>query len=196
MTELKRREEDFPSPSRMKQLKACWIKKISNLKDIMDNCNEIVNKKEILFRKLTEIDLAGNTGEVQDSRLIINSIFMTRQQFEEHVDILKIISAENFNSIIEYDEREIENWLVDYANKNQDIEESIHNISHDLRDLEGELFDIKIKHEINVAPMKDYIEEWFRKSLIKITEENQEATVSTGPETVSKEDKRTPTTPK
>jgi len=49
MTELKRREEEFPSPSRMKQLKARWIKKISNLKDIMDGCNEIVNKKEMLL---------------------------------------------------------------------------------------------------------------------------------------------------
>ena len=79
MTELKRREEDLSSPSRMKLLKSCWIKKISNLKDIMDNCNEIVNKKEKLFRKLTEIDLEGNTEEVQDSRLIMNSIFMMRQ---------------------------------------------------------------------------------------------------------------------
>jgi hypothetical protein len=62
--------------------------------------------------------------------------------------------------------------------------------------LEGELFDVKIKHEINVVPMKDCIEEWFRKYLIKITKENQEATVSVVLETVSKEDKRTPTTPK
>ena len=136
MTKLKRREEDLPSPTKMKQLKACWINKISNLKDIMDNCNEIVNEKENLFRKLIEIDLERNTEEVQDPRLIKNSIFMTRKQFEEHVDILKSISAKKFNSIIEYDEREIENWLVDYANKNQDIEESIHNISHDLTDFD------------------------------------------------------------
>jgi hypothetical protein len=89
----------------------------------------------MLFKKLVEIELAEKIVEVQDSRLIINSIFMTRKQFEEHVDILKSISVEKFNSIIEYDEREIENWLVDYVKKNQDIEESIHNISHDLRDL-------------------------------------------------------------
>jgi len=196
MTKLKRREEDLPSPTKMKQLKACWINKISNLKDIMDNCNEIVNEKENLFRKLIEIDLERNTEEVQDPRLIINSIFMTRKQFEEHVDILKSILAENFNCITEYDESEIENWLVDYASKSQYIEESINNISHVLIDLEGELFYVKIKHEINMAPMKDYIEEWFRKSLLKITEENQEEAVGTEPETVSKEDKRTPTAPK
>jgi hypothetical protein len=54
---------------------------------------------------------------------------------------------------------------VDYFVKNQDIEEELHGISLDLRDLEGELFNIKIRHEINVAPMKSYIEEWFKKEL-------------------------------
>jgi hypothetical protein len=34
--------------------------KISNLKDIMENCNEIVNKKKYLSRKLKKLDLAGS----------------------------------------------------------------------------------------------------------------------------------------
>jgi hypothetical protein len=46
---------------------------------------------------------------------------MTRKQFEEHVEILKGLSAEKFNSIIEYNENEIESWLVSYANKNEDM---------------------------------------------------------------------------
>jgi hypothetical protein len=33
---------------------------------------------------------------------------------------------------------------VDYSVKNQDIEEALHDISLDLRDLEGDLFSIKI----------------------------------------------------
>jgi hypothetical protein len=48
---------------------------------------------------------------------------------------------------------------------NQDIEEALHGISLDLSDLEGELFNIKIRHEINMAPMKNYIEEWFKKEI-------------------------------
>jgi hypothetical protein len=40
--------------------------------------------------------------------------------------------------IIEYNEEEIDNWLVDYSMKNQDIEEEIHVISHYLRYLEEE----------------------------------------------------------
>jgi len=103
MINIKRRKEDFPSPSRIKELKSCRVKKISNLKDIMESCNGIVNKKENLFRKHTKIDLApGSTRDVQDPRLSVNSIFMTRQKLKEHMDILKSLSAEKFNRIIEY----------------------------------------------------------------------------------------------
>jgi hypothetical protein len=70
------------------------------------------------------------------------------------VEILKGLSTKKFNGIIEYGEDEIDNWLIYYSMKYQDIEELIHGIYHDLIYLEGELFNIKIIHEINVAPMK------------------------------------------
>jgi hypothetical protein len=79
------------------------------------------------------------------------------------MEILKGLSAEKFNGIIEYGEEQIDNWLIDYSRKNQDIEESIHIIYHDLRDLEGELINIKIRHEINVAPIRNCIEYWFKR---------------------------------
>jgi tRNA-dihydrouridine synthase len=47
------------------------------------------------------------------------------------------------------------------------------NISIDLRDLEGNLFNIKIRHEINVAPMSSYIEEWFKRVVKKLTNEGK-----------------------
>jgi hypothetical protein len=125
-------------------------------------------------------------------KLILNSLFLTKQQFDEQVEIFKGLSIEKFYGIIEYDENAIDNWLVDYSVKNQDIEEILHGISIDLRDLEGELFNIKIWHEINVAPMKSYIEEWFKKAIDKLTNEGQEA-VETVPVTVDENDKRTST---
>jgi hypothetical protein len=101
------------------------------------------------------------------------------------------LSVEKFYGILEYDEDNIDKWLVDYSVKIQDIEEALHGISLDLRDLEGKLFNIKIQHEINVAPMKSYIEEWFKKVIDKLTTEGQE-TVETVPVTVNEENKRTP----
>jgi hypothetical protein len=43
-----------------------------------------------------------------------------------------------------------------------------------------------------VAPMKNYIEEWFKKAIDKLTNEGQE-TVETVPVTVNEDNKRTPT---
>jgi hypothetical protein len=73
--------------------------------------------------------------------------------------------------------------------KNQDIEEAIHGIYLNLRDLEGELFNIKIRHEIKVAPMKRYIEDWFSKAIDKLTKEGKEI-VETVPVTVNEDNKR------
>ena len=120
-------------------------------------------------------------------------MFMTKQQFDEQVEILNGLSAEKFYGIIEYNEEEIDNWMVYYSLKNQDIEEEIHGISHDLRDLEGELFHIKFRHEINVAPMKNYIEYWFKKAIDRLTKESQETTVETVPITTNEENKRATT---
>jgi hypothetical protein len=45
MTELKRKEEDFPSPTCVKQLKACWIKRIKTLKELLDDLDILSVKK-------------------------------------------------------------------------------------------------------------------------------------------------------
>jgi hypothetical protein len=153
-------------------------------------CNEAIVKREESFRRITKIDLVGSIGEVQDPKLIFNSMFMTRHQFDEHMEILKGLSAEKFNGIIEYGEEEIDNWIIDYSMKNKYIEESIHDISHDLRYLEGELFNIKIRNEINVVLIKNYIEDCFKREIDNLTKEDQEITVETVPITVDEENKR------
>jgi hypothetical protein len=174
------------------QLNSCWKEKIKKLNNIVQACNEAILKREELFKRLTEIDLVGGTNEVQDPKLILNSMFLTKKQFDEQVEIFKGLSVEIFYGILKYNEDEINNWLVDYSVKNQDIEEAIHGISLELRDLEGELFNIKIRHEINVAPMKSYIEDWFSKEIDKLTKEGKE-TVETVPVTVNEDNKRTTT---
>jgi hypothetical protein len=119
--------------------------------------------------------LRGNTIEVEDPKLISNSMLQTRQQFEESMEKLKKLSAEKFNSMIEYTEDDIDNWLVEYANRNEDIETTLQNISIDYREYENELFKIKVKQEVIVAPLRQYIEEWLKRAIIKITEGPTEA---------------------
>jgi hypothetical protein len=174
ISDLKRRQEDLPSPKWIKQLKACWQKKVTNLQLILESCEQAISEKEELLRNLTQIDLAGSTNEVQDPNLILKSLSLTKQAFDEQLDILKGLSLEKFYDILEYGEDEVENWLVDYSTHNEEIEQALHSISVDLRKLENELFDIEIRDEINVAPMRSYIEEWFQRRMDKLINEGQQ----------------------
>jgi hypothetical protein len=60
-------------------------------------------------------------------------MLQTRQQFEEIVENLKKLSTEKFNSMIEYTENDIDNWLVKYSNRNKEIETTLKNLSFDYR---------------------------------------------------------------
>jgi hypothetical protein len=73
------------------------------------------------------------------------------------------------------------------VNKNDDIEDTLHQLSMDFKDMENSLFDIKVRQEIIVAPMREYIENWLKKALIKITESDQEEAVATGQVVPTKE---------
>jgi hypothetical protein len=117
MTKFRIREEDLPSPSQIKQLNACWKEKIKNLSNIVQECSESILKKEELLKRLMEIDLVGGTNEVQYPKLILNSMFLTKQQFDKQAEIFKGLSIENVYNIIESNEEEIDNCLVYYVRK-------------------------------------------------------------------------------
>jgi hypothetical protein len=101
-SELQRKEEELPSPVRIKQLKACWIKIIKSLKEMLVDCDIVSVKKWDLYLKLIEVDLVGSIGDVEDPHLILNSILMSKKQFEEKMDLLKAESNKRFNNLIEY----------------------------------------------------------------------------------------------
>jgi hypothetical protein len=174
MTDTTRRQHDLPSKSRITQLEACWKEKVKNLYLIVQSCEQAISKKETLFTKLTKIDLAGRTNEFQDPKLIVNSLTLTKQAFDKQVDIFKALSLEFFYSILEYGEDDVDNWLVDYSVQNEDIDQALRNLSIDLRELENELFNIKIWNEINVAPLRSYIEEFVETELKRVVDERQQ----------------------
>jgi len=57
---------------------------------------------------LTDIDIAGSTNEIEDPKLILNSLFLTKQSFDEQVEIFKGLSFEKFYGILEYDENDVD----------------------------------------------------------------------------------------
>ena len=88
-------------------------KEKKNLNNIVQMGNQAISRREELFKRLTEVELSGSTNEVQDPKLILNSLFLTKQQFDEQVETIKGFSVEKFYGILEYDEDDIENWPVD-----------------------------------------------------------------------------------
>jgi hypothetical protein len=108
LTELRITDEDFPSPNRIKQLNACWKQKVKNLNIIVQACSQAIKRREELFKRLTDIDIAGSTNEVEDPKLILNSLFLTKQSFDEQVEIFKGLSFEKFYGILEYDEDDVD----------------------------------------------------------------------------------------
>jgi hypothetical protein len=93
MTEYQIKQEYLSSLIRVKQLKACWIKMINILRELLGDLNALSKKKVEAYSKLTELDLEGTTIEVQDPKLIVNSFLQKRQQFKEHVEIMKGLST-------------------------------------------------------------------------------------------------------
>jgi hypothetical protein len=50
VSELQRKEEDLPSPIRIKQLKACCLKRVKCLREMLVDCDAIRVKMETLFK--------------------------------------------------------------------------------------------------------------------------------------------------
>jgi hypothetical protein len=75
MTEYERKQEDLPSQTRIKKLKACWIQIINVLRELSNELNDLTSKKTEDYSKLIGLDLASSTIELEDPKLISNSIF-------------------------------------------------------------------------------------------------------------------------
>jgi hypothetical protein len=99
---------------------------------------------------------------------------MTKESFHEQLEILKGLSFEKFYDIVEHCVDELECWVLDYSAHNEEIEQSLHSISMDLRKLENDLYDIEIWDEIKMAPMRSYIEEWFQQRMDNLVQEGQQ----------------------
>jgi len=51
---------------------------------------------------------------------------VSKEKFEEKMDILKTTLVERFNSLTDYSELEVERWLVSYVKKNEGMEDELH----------------------------------------------------------------------
>jgi hypothetical protein len=109
-------------------------------------------------------------------------MLLSKETLKDQHDALKVAWENEFTETIGFFEEEVEKWLVKYINRNDEVDDTLHESCMDMREFENEFFEIKTRHEITVSPMKEYIEEWFKKVLIKtIQPENQETVAAVMP---------------
>ena len=88
--------------------------------------------------------------------------------------------------MMEFTHDDIDSWSVKYKNKNEYIENILQNLSVYLGEIEKELFNIKIKQEVTIAPLRDFIQEQLNGSIAKISEIPVEEVMTGNPTATSK----------
>lgn len=88
--------------------------------------------------------------------------------YERRNWILLVSLSVEFNIVIEFIEAQIMKWLVMFINDNKDQLGTIKQLWFDAHNLEEEIFALRVKKDIIVLAMKEYSEEWIRKSLNEI----------------------------
>jgi hypothetical protein len=101
----------------------------------------------------------GLTKELDGPDLLMDTMILTKESLMGQLKILKVAWANEFTETIEFSEGEVERWLVQYINRNNEMDDTLHQSELDPREFERQLFKIKPKHEIIVAPLREYIEE-------------------------------------
>jgi hypothetical protein len=112
---------------------------------MISQLTDLSRRKNEAYLRILDLDIVGTTVEVPDPKYLSNSMLMTRQDFQEQTEQLKRKSTEKFDNMMEFIHDDIDSWLVEYTNKNEYIENILQNLSVDLREIEKELFNIKIK---------------------------------------------------
>jgi hypothetical protein len=55
LRDIHKREKNLPSNTRMKQISACWLKIIKNLREMISELDALKNKRGDLFFKLVDL---------------------------------------------------------------------------------------------------------------------------------------------
>jgi hypothetical protein len=116
--------------------------------------------------------------ELDGPNLLMVTMLLSKETFMGTLNALKVAWENEFTETIKIFEEEVEKWLVWYINRNDEVDDTLHESGMDLREFENELFEIKTKHQINVAPLREYIEERLKKALIKIVEPKNQETIA------------------
>jgi hypothetical protein len=119
----------------MKQINACWLKRIKCLKEMTNEIHVVKNKRGYMFFKILDL-----TKELDGSDLLMDTTLSSKEKLLDQLNVLKVAWENEFTESIEFSKEEIKKWLVKYINKNDEVDDTLHQLGMDLRDMENEMF--------------------------------------------------------
>lgn len=89
---------------------------------------------------------------------------------EAEVSKLKDKWAREFDNLFDFSKGNIRMWTMDYANLNNNIYVFICEVHDELIEIEKQIFEMKIKPEITIPPLWDFISNCLEKQLAMVVE--------------------------
>ena len=110
--------------------------------------------------------------ELGDPPLVWDSALIFVDGLEAEVSKLKDKWVREFDSLTDFSEESIKAWTIDYVNWNNNIPIIFNEAWEEIIEIENEIFEMNIKHEITIPPLQDFITEWLEKLLVAVAETN------------------------
>jgi hypothetical protein len=119
----------------MNKINECWLRRIKELREMINDIEVLRNKKNDLFLKLVSL-----TKELDGPTLLMDTMILTKESLTRQLNALKVAWANEFTKTIEFSEDEVETWLVRYINRNDEVDDTLYQPKLDLREFENQLF--------------------------------------------------------
>jgi len=96
---------------------------------MINETKSLRNRKSDLFLKLVSL-----TKELDGPNLLMDTMILTKESLMGQLEALKVVLANEFNETIEFSEDEVEKWLVWYINRNDEVDNTLHQSKLDLKE--------------------------------------------------------------
>lgn len=110
------------------------------------------DRKSVVFFKVSD-----PSNELEGPPLVKDSMFLSPGVLENELSKLRDKWVVEFDSVFDLYRNNMHTWIVDYINLNHNVYVSVFEACGDLFEIEKEEFEMKIKQEITIPPMQDYI---------------------------------------
>jgi hypothetical protein len=67
----------------------------------------------------------------------MDNMILTKESLMGQLKALKVVLANEFTETIEFSEDKVERWMVRYINKNDEVDDTLHQLEIDMREFEG-----------------------------------------------------------